>query len=105
MPCPCACRFSAIPSSHQQRRNPPEHSDCSKGLEYDVYGTFKFIDSDTAGVSCLDRQWVPLASLYQWLPNGEWKPAIVAYEEKLASEKEAAAQAAQTAGGAGGAKN
>ena len=51
------------------RRNPPEASaDLTKGLEYDVYGYFKFA-TDSVNVKSLDRQWMPLASLYHLLPG------------------------------------
>ena len=84
------------------RRNPPEASaDLTKGLEYDVYGYFKFA-TDSVNVKSLDREWMPLASLYHLLPGCEWKGAITAYEAKMLTTREEAAASQQEAAAAPG---
>ena len=76
-------RLSVIPRTLVDRSNPPPESDDDEGdegVEYDVYGWFKF-ESDADGVRRrLDRQWVPLHDLEQ--AEG-WKAAVLKFEEKL----------------------
>ena len=86
-------RFSRIPRSRTDRRNPLEEEDIH--LEYDVLGIFKGERADgKPDVGDRERQWVHVDDL---TGLEQWQDKVKEYEERAVALRQRAAEAAEAA--------